>query len=84
MAEPEIERSAVGVHALARELPVEPVTRLQCHFLAGAYCRHRVEIRMPAVVGFGCGDSHRSAPIRSAVRVAAAISAFDHRLGVPS
>ena len=71
---PSSTRAAVGVRALARQLPVEAVARLEGERLAGRDARDRLEVRVPAIVRGGRRDPHRSSPTRSAARVAAATS----------
>ena len=78
VAEPEIEPAGVGVGALAGQLAVEAVHRLEPDLLSWGDLGEGLEIRVPAVV------HQRSSRTRSAASLHAAVSASLHVRGLPS
>ena len=84
VAEPEVEGAAVRMTAVAGELAVEPVPRLEDDLVARLDPGDGIEPRVPPVVSRRRRDPQRSSPIRIAATAAASISSSVQLRGEPS
>ena len=81
MAQPEVDVEHVRVRAVAGELAVDPVARLERDLVARPQGGHRLQVGMPAVVRACRGNPHRSSATSCAAFEAAAISSAVQRRG---
>jgi hypothetical protein len=78
MPEIEVERKQVGVGALARQLVVDAVARLERDLLTRLHGGDRFEIGVPPGCEPGRRDSHRSPPLPAQFALRPRCSSADH------